>query len=363
MHSKRSIAIFICIALLIVGLTNATVYEAAASILSLSATGSIWLGAILAILSLGFIGATILGRYSYNVFTRLITRILSAYMGLFVYLFLAAAIYGLVVLSGALHAATAGEVLFELAIAASLCGLIHARKTYVKHISVPLDAPQWKGRRAVFVSDVHLGQVLGPGFARKVVNTIGELKPDIVFIGGDLFDGTTAPDLDALIAPFKGLHAPLGIFFITGNHEEFGDSSPFLKAITNAGITILRDKLVEIDGLQIIGVDDATSAKKDDLTRILASLNIDKSKPSILLRHEPKDLDAAAAAGISLQMSGHTHRAQQWPLEYIAQWAFGGYAYGLKKFGSMEVYTSSGVGTWGPPLRLGTRSEVVFVSF
>jgi predicted MPP superfamily phosphohydrolase len=115
--------------------------------------------------------------------------------------------------------------------------------------------------------------------------------------------------------------------------------------------------------LQIVGVDWAQAANTERFRMILASIAIDREHPSILLKHEPKDLDVASERGISLQISGHTHRAQQWPLEYVARRVYNGYSYGLKNYREMLVYISSGAGTWGPPMRVGTDCEVVVFTF
>ena len=95
----------------------------------------------------------------------------------------------------------------------------------------------------------------------------------------------------------------------------------------------------------------------------IAKLAIDREKVSILLKHEPKDVDIAQEAGISLQISGHTHKAQLWPLGYIAQLIYRNFSYGLKRFKDMAIYVSSGTGTWGPPMRVGTDSEIVLFTF
>jgi predicted MPP superfamily phosphohydrolase len=150
---------------------------------------------------------------------------------------------------------------------------------------------------------------------------------------------------------------------VTGNHEEFGAEEAFLRAVRAANIRTLIDEKIEIDGLQIIGVDYHNCAKREDFRAVLTHLAIDHSRPSLLLKHEPKDVQVAADAGISLQLSGHTHRGQMWPLGYIADVIYKGYAYGLKRAGATQVYTSSGVGTWGPPLRVGTDSEIVRITF
>ena len=209
---------------------------------------------------------------------------------------------------------------------------------------------------------MHLGAIYGADFSSEVTDAVNALHPDIVWIGGDLYDGVKVDD-DAIIAPLAGLKAPLGIYFVTGNHEEFGDSGPFITAIKKIGIRVLNNESVGINGLQLVGVDDRDSTDQVKFAAILSGLNIDKSRPSILLKHQPSQLDMAEKAGISLQISGHTHRAQIWPFSLITHWIFHGYDYGLNEWGTMKVLSSSGAGTWGPPMRVGTDAEIVVITF
>jgi predicted MPP superfamily phosphohydrolase len=366
MRSKISIVIFIAIAGIFLYVANLVVYEALASIFFITAPVClISLGISLSILSGSFIAVTILGMKYYNAFTRLYSMVTSVWIGFFVYLFFASTAYGILIIFpiGALHAI--GAALIICACVISIYGIFHSRNIRITEVSVPLrNTPsQWVGKKAIWISDLHLGQVRGSAFAHSVVEKIKAIPHDIIFIGGDLFDGTTAPDLDKLIAPLKELSAPHGAYFITGNHEEFGSSGAFISAVGRAGVRILQDKMIEIDGVQFIGVDYHTASDAARFKEILSGLNIDAEKASVLLKHEPKDLDVAREAGISLQISGHTHRAQMWPLGYIAHLVYKGYSYGLKKLGEMHVYTSSGVGTWGPPMRVGTDAEVVVFEF
>ena len=249
--------------------------------------------------------------------------------------------------------------------AVSIYGIFHNKNIRIVEMQIPLpDLPaSWENKKAIWISDLHLGQINGLSFLRKIVEKINTFPHDIIFIGGDLFDGTSAPDINELIAPLKGLSAPEGIYFITGNHEEFGNNEKFISAVKSVGIKVLQDKLINLNGLQLVGVDYSTASNRAQFEKILSGLSIDKNKASILLKHEPKDLDIALQAGISLQISGHTHRAQLWPLGYIADLIYKGFAYGLKAYGKMSVFTSSGAGTWGPPMRVGTNSEIVVFTF
>jgi predicted MPP superfamily phosphohydrolase len=357
---------FIGIISLFLYIANLVVYEALADIFIITASWQlVTLGTALGILSGSFIVVTILGSWYYNLFTRSFYTLTAIWMGLLVYLFLAAVAYGLLVMLSGMLLSSVGELLVAGALVASGYGVLHARDIRVAEVAVSLPRlpASWQGRKAIWISDLHLGQLHGASFARNVVERINAIPHDIIFIGGDLYDGTGAPDINELTAPLKALAAPLGTYFITGNHEEFGDASAFITAVRSAGIRPLIDEMVEIDGLQLIGIDYHNGSNRENLKKILSGLSIRQDAPSILLKHEPKDLDIAREARVSLQISGHTHKAQLWPLGYIAQLVYKGFAYGLKQSGEMQVYTSSGTGTWGPPLRVGTNGEIVVLTF
>jgi predicted MPP superfamily phosphohydrolase len=256
------------------------------------------------------------------------------------------------------------EILIGIALLASLYGFISAGVTRITRISIqpPLLPGQWKGKTAVWVSDTHLGQVRNYGFARHIATEIKNLHPDIVFIGGDLFDGV-AVDLDKAIEPFSKISAPYGTYFITGNHEEFSDNTPYLQAVRRAGIHVLHNEKVDLDGLQIIGVGYRSSRREEDFRTILQKIGIDPRRPSILLKHAPFNLQVAGEHRISLQLSGHTHQGQVFLFRWITAKVYQGYDYGLKRFGDLLIYTSSGAGSWGPPMRIDTIPEIVVIQF
>jgi len=256
-------------------------------------------------------------------------------------------------------------VLIGIALMASLYGFINAGVIRIKtvYLQLPNLPSVWKGKTAVWVSDTHLGQVRNLRFAQQIASMIQNLHPDIIFIGGDLYDGGEAMDLNHMIEPFSQITSPYGTYFITGNHEEFYDDQPFLQAVRRAGIRILYNEKVELDGLQIIGVDYNDSRNQEQFKKILQKINIDHQKPSLLLKHTPLDLEIARDQGITVQLSGHTHQGQVFLFRFITSWVYKGYDYGLKKLGDLLVYTSSGVGTWGPPMRLDTKPEIVVILF
>jgi predicted MPP superfamily phosphohydrolase len=324
---------------------------------------------VLGLLSVSLVLTSFLAfRYS-NVLVRCLYTTAAFWLGI-LYLFILASMlcwifYGLAKL---VHFPLDRKILIEIligfALVASLYGFINAGMIRMTRISIQLPhlPEKWKGKTAVWVSDTHLGQVRGYGFAQHLAAKIESLHPDIVFIGGDLYDGV-AVDLDKTIEPFSKISTPYGTYFITGNHEEFSDSTPYLQAVRRAGIKVLYNEKVELDGLKIIGVDYRDSRKEEQFRTILQRMGIDPHKPSILLKHAPLNLQVAREQGISLQLSGHTHQGQAFLFRWITSKVYRGYDYGLKWFGNLLVYTSSGAGTWGPPMRLDTKPEIVVITF
>jgi len=364
------IFLFFAIVTVILGLVHLAIYKAVISIFVVTSPAAIvWLRSLLVVLAASFIAASVLTNYFDTSVTRIFYRATAIWIGFVSLLFLASCMYGIIagiagLVSPSFLAQWIGMALFAVALAAGIYGLIHAETIVVRHetVSIPGLPSAWQGARVVVVSDIHLGQVHGREYAARVVALIQSLNPDAIFIPGDLFDGPKMDEI-AAAAPFKELHPRLGMYFSTGNHEEFGESGHFLRAIGDAGIRILADESVIVEGLQIVGVNDKDSIREDRYAQTLDSIVLDPDKPAILLKHQPTLLDLSEKKGFTLQLSGHTHRAQMWPWSLLTPLIFHGYDYGLKKYGAMDVLTSSGAGTWGPPMRLGTDSEIVVLTF
>lgn len=255
-------------------------------------------------------------------------------------------------------------VLYGAATLITLYGLINARILRIRSLTVTLPnlPASWRGRRAVVVSDLHLGSINGANFCRRVAAKANSLKPDIVFLCGDLFDGTKA-DVNLVLTPLRQLAPPLGIFFSTGNHEEFTDPAHYLEAISSARIRVLHDELVNVDRMQVAGVFYHSSSSPLRIKAALDGMNLDRTRPSILLNHAPTRLPTVEQAGFTLQLSGHTHGGQFLPFTWITRSIYGLFTTGLHSFGSLQVYTSTGAGAWGPPIRVGTNPEVVLITF
>jgi uncharacterized protein len=253
---------------------------------------------------------------------------------------------------------------FGAALIAGIAGLVNSMAIRVRRVPVKLpNLPEsWRGRVAALVTDTHLGHVRGVGFARQIVARISRLKPDVVLIAGDLYDGTAA-NIRKLAEPLRALKAPQGSFYIAGNHEEFGDHTKYLEAVSATGVRVLNNEKVVLDGLQLIGVHFRDARRADRLRQVLDSARVDRSSASILLTHAPDQPAVAAEAGISLQVNGHTHGGQFFPFTIFTKRIYGAFVYGLSRLGNLLVYTSYGAGTWGPPLRLGTNPEIVLLQF
>jgi predicted MPP superfamily phosphohydrolase len=330
---------------------------------------AIWIKLLLVFLSVSFVGASLLAFRYTNVALRALYRAAAVWLGLLSFLFFAAVfswiIFGIARLAGLdLNFHRTVQMLFGAAALAGLCAVLNAGWTRVTRTTVRLSnlPSAWRGRKAALISDLHLGHVRNGSFLRRMVAAIAREKPDAVFIAGDLYDGT-AIDAAQAAEPLKKLTAPHGVYFVAGNHEQFGDDSKYLHAIAASGVRVLNNEKVEADGLQIIGVPYRNATQREHLAEALDGLNLDRGRASILLTHAPDYPAIAEAAGVSLQLSGHTHLGQFIPWSWIVRRMYGQFVYGLSRIGKMQVFTSSGAGTWGPPLRLGSNPEIVVLLF
>jgi predicted MPP superfamily phosphohydrolase len=326
------------------------------------------------VLSFIFVPASLLSFRLSNPLAKLFYWIAALWMGLANFLFVGAGIAWLadLLLRFTVPAATRvadrpyiAAALVVAAVATSVYGLVNARAIQLRRITVELsNLPEsWRGRQALLVSDLHLGHINGLEFARQIAARVRELNPAIVFLPGDMFDGGKVDPLQ-VAAPILALKPPLGVYFVGGNHEEFGGAAHFEEALRAGGIRVLHNECADVDGLRVVGVAYGHSTYPLQMRAFLEGLRLKDGPASILLNHVPNRLPLAEHAGVSLQLSGHTHGGgQMFPFNFITRRAFGKFTYGLQRFGDMQVYTSSGAGTWGPPMRVGTHSEIVLLTF
>jgi len=328
-----------------------------------------WLKATVGALSVSFLGATLLAFRFTNPVVRTLYRIAAVWLGIVSFLFFAAGaswiVFGVTQLAGAdVNFHKIVGVLYAAAVLSGVAGLLNAGWTRIRRIRVRLEnLPEtWRGRTAALVSDLHLGHVRNGGFLRRIVARVMRENPDAVFLAGDLYDGT-AIDAAKAAEPLRDLRAPQGTYFVAGNHEQFGDDSRYLQAVRNAGVRVLHNEKVEADQLQIVGVPYNHASQDEHFQKVLRQIGVDRTRASILVTHAPDRPHIAEKEGISLQVSGHTHVGQFFPWTWMARRIYRQFVYGLSRVGKMMIYTSSGAGTWGPPLRLGSSPEIVFFQF
>jgi uncharacterized protein len=313
-------------------------------------------------------------------------------------------------------AAYIADVVFGAAVVTAIYGIANAARLRVSHTTVQLaNLPaQWRGRTAALVSDTHLGHIRNGRFIRRVVTKLVMLQPDVVFLAGDLYDGTAA-DFEKLAQPWaefianvsREIHRGgaetrrkaekhemlsqanasglghgstvhgasrdstavleqdgfLGVYYILGNHEEFYSHAEYMPPMARAGVRMLNNEKVELDGLQLVGIHYRDAIEAEAYRDVLRSVGIDRTRASVLLLHAPVRLAIAEEEGISLQLSGHTHGGQFFPYTLIAKRVWGKFIHGLQRIGNLQVLISYGAGTWGPPMRVGTRPEIVLITF
>lgn len=232
----------------------------------------------------------------------------------------------------------------------------------VKRVTVPLaKLPRAAhGFRIAVVSDIHLGPVLGRGFAQRVVDTINSTQPDLIAVVGDLVDGSVK-DLGPAAAPLSGLKARHGSYFVTGNHEYFSGADAWLEEVRRLGLRPLENARTELPAFDLAGVNDLAGESEGegpDFTKALGGR--DTSRAVVLLAHQPVQIHEAVKHQVDLQLSGHTHGGQLWPGNFVAAAANPTLA-GLDRYGDTQLYVSRGAGAWGPPTRVGAPSDITIV--
>jgi len=246
-------------------------------------------------------------------------------------------------------------------------GYINARHPRVIELNLKIDKPGHglKSLTISMASDIHLGTIIRKTKARELVKLLNAPKPDLILLAGDVVDEDLAPVIkDNIGEALCELKASLGVYAITGNHEYIGGAGPAVDYLEKHCIKMLRDTAVLVNGqFYIVGRDDRdkvrfTGKPRKELEEVMK--DVDRSYPIILMDHQPFNLSRAADEGVDLQLSGHTHHGQIWPFNYITK-AIYELSWGYKKIRNTHFYVSCGFGTWGPPVRLGNRPEVVII--
>ncbi len=247
----------------------------------------------------------------------------------------------------------------------TLAGAINARFPRVRHLAVKIEKPAPIAKmRLVLATDVHLGTLIHNSRMQELVRLINAQSPDLICFGGDLFDeDVLSLSRQNMAEVLQQLTAHHGVYAIPGNHEHISGIDRALEYMQRAGIIVLRDRAEKVaDALWLIGRDDRQSnyfgRQRLQLTNVMEG--VDRTMPLILLDHQPFHLEEAAAQGVDLQLSGHTHHGQLFPFQFITN-AIYEVSWGYLAKGKTHYYVSCGAGTWGPPVRLGNRPEIVVI--
>jgi hypothetical protein len=250
------------------------------------------------------------------------------------------------------------QILLGLAVGLSIYAIFNGRRLVVKELTLPIDKLT-KAVKAVHLTDIHIGTVHQIKFLEEVVTKTNNLKPDVVFITGDLFDGSVPID-ENILAPLNKLEAPA--FFSNGNHEEYEGLKYVRETLNSIRVELLENRMIVHEGIQVVGVNDRQSLKKGQtLGSILDTMSLRADLPTVLMYHTPVEWEDARAKGVDLMLSGHTHNGQIYPFTLLVRASFK-YIKGLYKENGKYLHVSPGTGTWGPPMRLGSRNQITVLN-
>jgi uncharacterized protein len=260
----------------------------------------------------------------------------------------------------------AGWSTIALVFGGFIAGHLNAR--YVRVKPMTLDVVKQSTHDSLTIvaaSDLHLGVINAEARTQLFVDKINAQQPDFVLLAGDIVDGALAPvtrrQLGKILAQIKSKY---GVYAVTGNHEYIGTVDASVQYLEEHGIRVLRDEMIEVEGLNIVGREDlsynrAAGRQRKTLPEMLAGL--DQSKPIIMMDHQPFHLEQAEEAGVDFQLSGHTHHGQFFPINLITNRVYE-VSWGYKKKTNTHVYVSCGAGTWGPPVRIGSTPEIMRIT-
>jgi uncharacterized protein len=379
MKGQRMFA-FMAIAFTVWGLINFYIARRGAQALASAPGGRRAFLAVYVLAALLFPVGRILMSSAPGRLTSLLVEVGTYHMGVMLYGFLAVLAVDAVRLANALvpflpkslttQGARTGPVLFAAVAGAVLLTIAAGvwNATRLRTVDLDLELPRGAGTvdrlTVVAVSDLHLGALVGPSRLEKVVDRINTLGPDVVLFAGDIVDETVTEAIEAKLSGIMGrLRAPLGLFACPGNHETYSGLERNVACLRSCGVNVLQDEATAVDGaFVLVGRRDAGSLPpgetRQPIGAILASGGAPSGLPVVVLDHQPVRLAEAEQAGAALQISGHTHDGQMFPIGVINRFIYE-LNWGYKRKGRTHYYVTSGAGTWGPPLRIGSRAEVV----
>jgi predicted MPP superfamily phosphohydrolase len=378
---KRAFIIFFSIVLSIYTLINIYIFMRGWEVIPENIYIKLGYAVVYSILFLSFVVGRFLERAALSWFSDILVWIGSFWLGAMVYFFLILLVIDFLRLINSIvpffpsfltaNNREAGQILgiavSAVVLVVVVSGYINALKVRVKKLKLTIrkGTKSRESLNIVVASDIHLGTLICKSRLERIVERINSLNPDLVLLPGDVVDEDLGPVIrQNLGETLRAIKSRLGVIAITGNHEYIGGVEKACRYLSEHGITVLRDSWVEIEkGIVIVGREDLSSRqlagkRRKPLEELMAG--VDKSLPVILMDHQPFRLEDAEKNRVDLQLSGHTHHGQLWPFNFITKKAYE-VSWGYKKKGNTHFYVSSGVGTWGPPIRTGNRPEIMNV--
>lgn len=302
------------------------------------------------ICSISLIGSAMLRHSVDNIITKIVYIVVVNWYGILWLLFSTLIIYEITRLFVKIPPFTAGICILSIVALVTIYSMINAQLIHVRKLTIPGNTDC----NIIQLSDIHLGSV-STNFLKRVIDKTNSLNPDLIFITGDMVDSLGNNTQEA-IATLKNLQAPA--FFVTGNHEMYTRRTEVIEILSQANIKTLADEIADFNDIQIIGIDESDDIK--NLRNIVGKLKIDPSKFTVLLSHRPVSAKMLSQMKINLALCGHTHAGQIFPFNFIVG-LFQKPVSGLHKYENGWLYVTSGTGTWGPRMRLGSRNEIVFI--
>jgi predicted MPP superfamily phosphohydrolase len=366
-HSQAKIPVafflFLAAGLIIILAAHFLVWFTLVKIFALTMPGAIILGLAFFVLAVSFFPVNALATYRAGCLLQTGYFLSGLWLGFFTTLFFSfVPLWILYAVSSSVGAAVSWQpvtaFLVLLAAAVTIWGMYNAyHPRIIRHtLKIPNLPPDWRGKKIVQLSDLHLGLSNGAGFLKHIVKLTNRQKPDLIFITGDLFDGGDG-NLETFVPLLSSLETGQGVYFITGNHETYLGLEEVFDILRKTQIQILDDRAVDLSGLRIIGLGYPELSQPEKITATLENL-VDASRPQILLFHSPIHLEEFSRLGIDVLFCGHTHQGQIFPFGLITRAVFHGHDRGLTRVGKTRVYVSSGTGTWGPPVKTSGRTEI-----
>lgn len=304
-----------------------------------------------------FVAATMLSHRIWNIGVQLWYLLSVLYVGSVWILFSFLLVYSLVQLVFPIPQKVSQYMVIMAALTLIFYSVFNARQLDINKIEIVSDKIA-EEVKIVHVSDFHLGAIHGKNFVERIVTETNALQPDVVIHTGDLFDGTGKISEETL-REFDRLTAP--VFFIKGNHDKFLAAEHVDNMLRKTSFHVLHnEKLIYNDSLQIIGLDYLGRRPQDGMKPVLQTLAPDNGYFTILLSHVPMDFPHTDGHPIDLLLAGHTHSGQIFPFYFVVKYFYPRIR-GLYTVDNRHIYVSSGTGTWGPPMRLGTASEIALI--